>query len=110
MNSNIAYEMEGKIIGRSYPQVVGSNSEPLFKENQKRIEAEKFKTLPKENFSIKIAKSAKLTDTLSSFMATHSPIVSEKLAELLPKFNIPPFKLMPLDVYRVKQTFIGIRL
>lgn len=96
-------ELQGKIIGRSYPQVIGSDSELLFEENGKRIEDEKFKTIPKDMFSVKISKSVKLTDTLSSFMTAHSPIVSEKLVELLKKFTLPDFQLIPLHIYRLKE-------
>jgi hypothetical protein len=99
-------ELESKIIGRSFPQVTGSDSKPLFEENQKFNEAEKFKQLPKEAFSAKIAKSTKLTDKLSSFMSTHSPIVSEKFVELVKLFTVPDFILIPIQIYRVKELVI----
>lgn len=100
-NANDA--LESKIVGRSFPQVIDSDSMALFEENEKRIHDEKFKTFPKDNFSVKIAKSVKLTDTLSSFMTAHSPIVSEKLAELLKEFIVPTYKLIPIKIYRVKE-------
>jgi hypothetical protein len=98
--------LEGKIIGRRFPQVLGSDSQLLFEENNKRDENEKFKIIPIDGFSVKIAKSAKLSDTLSSFMAFHSPIVSEEFFEFLQDFLIPDFKLIPIKVYRNSELVI----
>ena len=95
-------ELEFKIIG-NYPQVTGSDTKQLFEENGKRAEEEKFKSVPDSGFSVKIMKSIKLTDTLSSFMTPHSPIVSERLVEFLQSFTIPSYKLIPISVYRVKR-------
>jgi hypothetical protein len=92
-----------KMIGRSFPQVRDSATEDIFTENGKRVEEEKFKVIPPGGYSIKITKGVKLTDVFSSFMVIHNPIISEKLASLLQEFSIPPFQLIPVNVYRLKE-------
>lgn len=99
---NAGSELELKIIG-NFPQVIDSDTEQLFEENGKMIEEDKFQSVPESGFSVKIKKSIKLTDTLSSFMTPHSPIISERLVEFLQSFSIPSYKLIPLNVYRVKE-------
>jgi hypothetical protein len=100
---NAEDELEFKIIGRSFPQVVGSDTRELISENMKYVEEEKFNTIPKNGYSVKISKSVKLTDSISSFMTNYSPIVSEKLVDLLGKFRVPRFLLIPIRMYRVKE-------
>lgn len=96
-------ELDAKIIGRSYPQAQSSDCEPLFDENGKDTEEDKFLSIPAEGYSVKITKSVKLTDFLSSFMDFHSPILSEGLINLLGKFKVPAFRTIPVKIYRGKE-------
>jgi hypothetical protein len=96
-------ELDAKVIGKSFPQVQDSDCEPLFDENGKYTEEDKVLSNPAEGYSVKISKSVKLTDALSSFMTHHSPILSEKLITLLGKFRVPAFRTIPIKIYRAKE-------
>ncbi|HMH24520.1 MAG TPA: hypothetical protein VK563_22220 [Puia sp.] len=102
-------DLDSKIIGRSFPQIVGSDCKPLFDENEKYNEEDKFLSIPADGYSVKISKSVKLTDSLSSFMTCHSSILSEKLIDLLMKFNTPEFKAIPIKIFRIKELVIEKR-
>jgi hypothetical protein len=95
-----------RIIGRRFPQVQDSDTPELFEENGKHDYNKAFEILPTRPYSVKISKGVKLTDVFSSFMVTHSPIVSEKLADLLKPLNLSPFRLIPINVIRVKELVI----
>src|SRR5579863_1798435 len=97
------HALDAKIIGKSFPQVVASDMEQLYTENRMYKEDEKFKSVPQDGYSVRISKSVKLTDFMSSFMAAHSPIVSEKLVDFLKIFIIPNFLLIPIRIYKAKE-------
>jgi hypothetical protein len=96
-------DTEAKVIGRSYPQISDTPTKELVDENTKRVEEEKFQVIPPGGYGAKIGKSTKLTDMLSSFMVTGSPIVSEKFANFLRPFIVPRHRLIPINIFRVKE-------
>jgi hypothetical protein len=96
-------QLEPKIIGRSFPQVTDSDDEQLQAENMKRVREDKFKNVPSDGYSVKMPKSAKMTDYISSFLETHTPIVSERLVRLLQKFHVPQYQLIPIRIYKAKE-------
>jgi hypothetical protein len=96
-------ETEAKVIGRTYPQITGTTTEELREEDKKRVEEDKFQVIPSGGYGVKIGKSTKLTDVMSSFMSQNSPIVSEKFVEFLKPFVVPRHRLVPINIFREKE-------
>jgi|GEM_PF-4196707 hypothetical protein len=95
--------IEAKVIGRSYPQISDTPTKQLVRENMKQVDAEKFQEIPAGGYGVKISKSVRLTDYLSSFMVTKTPIVSEQFIELLGSFIVPHHRVIPINIFRVKE-------
>ncbi|MBN9386315.1 MAG: hypothetical protein J0H74_36490 [Chitinophagaceae bacterium] len=96
-------QIDTRIIGRSYPQVSSADDPLLDKENMKRVREDKFTEVPVNGYHVRIQKSTKLTDYISSFLETHTPILSQRLLRLLQTFRLPSHQLVPVQVYRGKE-------
>jgi hypothetical protein len=97
-------QIDGKIIGRSFPQVTSADDPLLDKENMKRAREDKFREVPANGYHVRIRKSTRLTDFISSFLETHTPILSQRLIDLLGTFRLPSHQLIPLTIYREKES------
>jgi hypothetical protein len=96
-------DIEAKVIGRSYPQISDTPTEQLVRENMKQVEEEKFQDIPAGGYGVKISKSVRLTDYLSSFMVTNTSIVSEQFIQLLGSFTMPQHRVIPINIFRIKE-------
>jgi hypothetical protein len=96
-------DIEAKVIGRSYPQISDTTTKQLVRENMKQVEEEKLQKIPAGGYGVKISKSVRLTDYLSSFMVTNTPIVSEQFIQLLGSFTMPQHRVIPINIFRIKE-------
>jgi hypothetical protein len=100
---SLTEDIDSKVIGRKFPQVTGPQTQVLVEENMKLVEEEKFQVIPPGGYGVKIGKSTKLTDTMSSFMVQETPIVSEKFVDFFKLFVVPRHRLVPINIFREKE-------